>query len=61
MMLVCCSRTRPEIGKAANYDKGNKRQVYIEQTATPEFWDSRWNEENFRESVKRREYYAISY
>ena len=30
------------------YDNGNRRRVYIEESATPNFWDSHWDTENLR-------------
>ena len=35
------------------HDKENKRLVYIGESATPDFWDSHWDAENFKEMVKR--------
>ena len=34
------------------YDKENRRLVYIGESATPDFWDSHWDAENFRESIE---------
>lgn len=34
------------------YDKGNRRLVYIEESAAPDFWDSHWDTENFREAIE---------
>lgn len=35
------------------YDKANRRLVYIEESATPNFWDRHWNAENFKECIER--------
>lgn len=35
------------------YDKENRRFVYIGESATPDFWDSHWDAENFKETMKR--------
>ncbi len=33
------------------YDAKNKRLVYIEEKATPEFWDRQWEDEKLKKSV----------
>lgn len=35
------------------YDKENGRLVYIGGSATPDFWDSHWIQENFRKGIER--------
>jgi SAM-dependent methyltransferase len=35
------------------YDKKNKRLVYIEQKATPDFWDHQWDVADFKRNVER--------
>ena len=38
----------------AYYDKENKRLVCIGESATPQFWDTHWNIEKFKESIEKR-------
>ena len=33
------------------YDKENRRLVYIEENATPEFWDRQWKDEKLKQSI----------
>ena len=33
------------------YDTENRRLVYIEQRATPEFWDRQWEDEKLKKSI----------
>lgn len=35
------------------YDKENKRLVYIGESATPDFWNSHWETENFKGMIER--------
>ena len=35
------------------YDKENRRLVYIGESATPEFWNSHWDAESFKEMIER--------
>ncbi len=35
------------------YDKENKRLVYIEEAATPDFWDSHWDIADYKQAVER--------
>ncbi len=35
------------------YDKQNRRLIYIEEMATPDFWDSRWDVANFKLAVEK--------
>jgi hypothetical protein len=35
------------------YDKENRRLVYIGESATPKFWNSHWDAENFKEAIER--------
>ncbi len=35
------------------YDKGKSRLVYIGKAATPDFWNSHWDAESFKEAVEK--------
>jgi SAM-dependent methyltransferase len=35
------------------YGKESRRLVYIGESATPDFWDSHWNAESFKEAIER--------
>jgi SAM-dependent methyltransferase len=35
------------------YDKENRRLVYIEEAATPDFWDSHWDIADYKQAVER--------
>ena len=34
------------------WDKESRRLVYIGESATPDFWDSHWDAENFKEAIE---------
>ena len=36
------------------YDKEDRRLVYIEESATPDFWDKHWDAENFKETIEKK-------
>lgn len=47
------------------YDQENRRLVYIEENATPEFWDRQWEDEKLKKSIlagaKERFVYPITH
>lgn len=37
------------------YDKDNRKLIYFEESATPDFWDNHWDKEYFKEHVEKGE------